>query len=51
MINDKVKDVRYRLNPILTIPGIVKDCLDGYAAIDQAIEAIRKILAETIKEG
>ncbi|GAH15712.1 unnamed protein product [marine sediment metagenome] len=39
-------EVKYRLNPVLNIPSIVKDCLDGYATVDQAVEAIRKILEE-----
>lgn len=41
---------KYRLNPVLSIPSIVRDCLDGYATVDQAVEAIREILEVATKE-
>ena len=39
-----MKETKYRLNPILSIPSIIRDCLDDYATIDQAVREIRKIL-------
>ncbi len=43
-------EIKYRLNPVENIPSIIKDCLDGYATIDQAVDAIRRILTEALEE-